>query len=203
MSALRRPLRLNPGAGAWTAPAALSAAERDAMDALHSQLPGGPTRLVRLDAVAQELGVRAVYVKDEGCRFGQPAFKILGASWGAFRALVDGLGLCIDTPLTALREALAAQPIALYAASEGNHGRAVARMASLLSVPSEVHVPHDMHGATRAALEAEGARVVVCDGTYDDALDAARLAAARGGGLLIQDFSFDGYEDVPKVRGPA
>ncbi|KAL3955073.1 hypothetical protein ACCO45_010636 [Purpureocillium lilacinum] len=191
MSALRRPLLLNDAAQTWTAPTALTAEEKDAIDKFHGQL-------VRLDDVAREIGVAAVYLKDESHRFGLPAFKILGASWGTYRALVKRLNLPIVTPLSALKEALAAETITLYAASEGNHGRAVARMGARLSIPAEIHVPHDMHRTTKEALESEGAKVVVGRGTYDDALETAKRAAEGEGGLLVQDFSFEGYEDIPK-----
>ncbi|POR38773.1 Acetylornithine deacetylase [Tolypocladium paradoxum] len=199
MSCHRRPVHLNPAASTWTAEATISAEETRSIDKFHSQFPGGPTRLVRLDGVAKELGVGAVYLKDESNRFGLPSFKILGASWGAFRALVRQLNLPIDTDLATLKAALAARPIALYAASEGNHGGALARMASLLSVPAEIHAPVTMHESTVAAIESEGARVVVGKGTYDDAVETARRAAEQKDGLLIQDYSFQGYQDVPQA----
>ncbi|UNI24357.1 Diaminopropionate ammonia-lyase [Purpureocillium takamizusanense] len=198
MSSLRRPLLFNEAAKTWTAPVALTAEEKHAIDTFHGQFPGGPTRLVSLDDIACELGVAAVYLKDESHRFGLPAFKILGASWGTYRALARRLNLAIDTPLPALKEALAGETVTLYAASEGNHGRAVARMGSLLSIAAEIHVPHDMHRTTKEALENEGAKVVVNSGTYDDALETAKKAAESEGGVLVQDFSFQGYEDIPK-----
>lgn len=199
MSSHRRAAHYNPAARTWTAETTLSAGEIRSIDEFHGQFPGGPTRLVRLDDVAEELGVGAVYLKDESSRFGLPSFKILGASWGTFRALVRRLGLPVDTGLAAVKAALGARPITLYAASEGNHGRAVARMGSLLSVPAEIHVPADMHESTLAAIQGEGARVVVGEGTYDDALGTALRAAEHEDGLLIQDYSFEGYRDVPQV----
>src|SRR5205807_6541593 len=50
--------------------------------AFHAALPGyAPTPLHELPAVAAELGLGAVLIKDESDRLGLPAFKILGASW--------------------------------------------------------------------------------------------------------------------------
>src|SRR5215472_13768349 len=61
--------------------------------AYHRTLPGyEPSLLVDAPAVAQRLGVAAVHVKDESSRLGMPSFKILGASWATYRALVDLLG---------------------------------------------------------------------------------------------------------------
>ena len=61
--------------------AAVPGASDDAA-AFHRALCGYvPTPVHDLDAVASELGLAAVQVKDESSRLGLPAFKILGASW--------------------------------------------------------------------------------------------------------------------------
>ena len=51
-----------------------------------------PTPLRDLPAVAAELGVGAVALKDESDRLGLPAFKVLGASWAVERALRERPG---------------------------------------------------------------------------------------------------------------
>lgn len=199
MALFRRAVQLNPGAASWSADCSLSADDTRLIDRFHGQFPDGPTRLVSLDDVAKDIGVKAVYLKDESTRFGLPSFKILGASWGTFRAITQKLNLPLDADLAVVKGALAPRPIPLYAASEGNHGRAVARMGSLLSVPAEIHVPSDMPLETIKRLEEEGAKVVVNAGNYDDAMDTAREAAATTGGLLVQDYSFDDYREIPQV----
>ena len=56
--------------------------------AFHAALPGyAPTPLTELPALAVELGVGRLFVKDESARLGLPAFKILGASWAVNCAL--------------------------------------------------------------------------------------------------------------------
>ncbi|NLW70895.1 MAG: diaminopropionate ammonia-lyase [Eubacteriaceae bacterium] len=48
----------------------------------HQSLPAyRPTPLISLKALAETLGVKAIYIKDESHRFGLNAFKALGASW--------------------------------------------------------------------------------------------------------------------------
>ncbi len=123
-----------------------------------------------------------VYVKDESARLGLPSYKVLGASWAVQRA-VAALG--DDRPRT------------LVAATDGNHGRAVAHMARLRGWPARIYVPDDMVPARREGIAAEGAEVVVVDGGYDDAVD---LAAAQAGEdtLVISDTAYEGYVDVPR-----
>ncbi|KAH8893937.1 acetylornithine deacetylase [Thozetella sp. PMI_491] len=192
-----RPVYFNLAASSWTAPQALAL---DAVRHFHETLPGyRQTPLVSLDTVAKELGVGAVYAKDESDRFGLPSFKILGASWAIFRKLTQELNLGPDTELESLRVALATRPIPLFAATEGNHGRAVARLGALLSVPVEIYVPAGTHSATMEPIRSEGASVVVSTGDYDVAMREASEAAIQKGGVLIQDCGFGSYQRVPQL----
>jgi threonine dehydratase len=56
-----------------------------------------------------------------------------------------------------------------------------------------------MNASTIQFIESEGAMVVRSTGTYDDAVLEAQTASERQGGILIQDFAFGDYEDVPQV----
>jgi diaminopropionate ammonia-lyase len=156
-------------------PSALPAPSSEAA-AFHRALPGyRPTPVHRLDAVAAELGLGAVLVKDESDRLGLPAFKILGASWAVERTLRDA-------PATHT----------LVAASAGNHGRAVARAAALRGLACRVFLPARALPVRRAAIESEGADVVVVDGSYEDAVALAAAAAEEDGVALIADVGAGG-----------
>jgi diaminopropionate ammonia-lyase len=99
-----------------------------------------PTPLVELPELAVELGVAAVLVKDESHRLSLPAFKILGASWAVNYALSQRSGF--DAPATCLTELRERSgPVTLVTATDGNHGRAVARMAALLGLAARIYIP--------------------------------------------------------------
>lgn len=168
---------------------------------LHQQLPGySPTPLISIPKLATELGVRAVLVKNESNRFGLPSFKVLGASWGLYRALTARLGLSPTTPWTELTERIkaASGPLIAIAATDGNHGRAVAYVVKLLSIKCEIYVPRTMNAHTQALISGEGATVHVVQAGYDCAVQtAAKASQTVDGGLLVQDTSFDGYEEIP------
>ena len=164
----------------------------------HRRLPGyEKTPLVDAPELAEALGVGKVWVKDESSRLGLPAFKVLGASWAVYGALEEHLGgegfghwetiEDLGQKLEPLR------PLLLVAATDGNHGHAVARVARLLGLGARIFVPGDMVAARRQAIAGEGAEVVVIDGGYDEAVE--RSAEAEG--LLISDTSWPGYERVP------
>jgi diaminopropionate ammonia-lyase len=181
-----------PAARDWTCPPA-----PPAVPAFHRTLPGyAPTPLVELPPLAAELGAERVFVKDESSRLGLPAFKILGASWGIYRALCDEYRLS-DVPLSRLRAELG--PVRLITATDGNHGRAVAAMARLLDLAADVYVPYGVHPAAMAAIKAEGAALTEVAGPYDEAVRvAADMAAADPSAVLVQDTAWPGYERVPQ-----
>jgi diaminopropionate ammonia-lyase len=160
----------------WTA----AEATAGALD-FHRSLPGyEPTPLVELPDLADELAVGRVFVKDESQRLGLPAFKVLGASWACRQVLERSPG------------------VRLVTATDGNHGRAVARMASHFGVGSTVFVPAVMRPEAARMIEDEGADVVWVDGDYDGAVRrAAHFAAEEGGRELVQDTAWEGYTDVP------
>ena len=166
----------------------------------HVNLPGFErTPLVSLDDLAAELGLRGIFVKDESSRVDLPSFKILGASWGTFRAVAELLGL---EPVVGFKD-LAAHArnaeLRLVAATDGNHGRAVARMAKLMKLDADIYVPSVMDKMTENFIAGEGANVIRVAGDYDAAVAlAARNAFSSRTNILVQDTSFEEYEKIPR-----
>ncbi|WP_394618281.1 pyridoxal-phosphate dependent enzyme [Lentzea sp. JNUCC 0626] len=161
-----------PQARSWRCPPA-PAEVRD----FHAGLPDyAPTPLTELPSLAAELGVGRLFVKDESSRLGLPAFKALGASWAVHQVLKNTKG-----------------QVTLTTATDGNHGRAVARMARLNGHKAHVFVPDAVPAPAIEAIRQENAQVTVVDGTYDDAV--AQAASAEG--VLVQDMGWPGYEEVP------
>ena len=171
----------------------------DQARALHLALDGyAPTPLHAAPALADELGLGAVLLKDESSRFGLPAFKALGAWWATAWAVARRLDApALATRPEALRDHARGAALTLVCATEGNHGRAVARAARWLGLEAHVVVPAATTPARVQAIEAEGARVEHVAGDYDAAVGrAASLAGDRR--LVIADTSWPGYEEVPR-----
>jgi diaminopropionate ammonia-lyase len=165
----------------------------------HRTLPGyQPTPLRDLPALATELGVGRVLVKEESSRLGLPSFKVLGASYATVRALAERFGLPAAT-LDAVRSAVRGSGVRLYAATDGNHGRAVAHTAALVGAAATIYYPPGVTEAAKKGIATEGARAVEIDGDYDDVVArAAADAAADPDAVLVQDTSWSGYTDVPQ-----
>lgn len=167
--------------------------------AFHAGLPGyRPTELLDLAALADELGVRRVLVKDESTRLGLGAFKVLGASWAIARLLADGDGASGHITVDELRRLAARHPVELVAATDGNHGRAVAWTGRVLGLHVRVFVPRYVPARAAAAIAAEGATVTVVDQPYDQVVErAAAYTGTSDGRVLVQDTAWPGYERVP------
>lgn len=164
----------------------------------HTTWPGyEPTPLVGLPAVARELGVGRVLLKDESSRLGLPAFKVLGASWAIARLVAERYDLRGAVRLESLRAAAAGARISLVTATDGNHGRAVARVARLLGLHCIIVVPQGVAREAVAAIAAEGARILPVSGDYDAAVARAATLGAEPGVELVQDTAWEGYTRVP------
>jgi diaminopropionate ammonia-lyase len=140
-----------------------------------------PSELRDAPELASAMGVRRVLLKVETERFGLPAFKILGASWAAER-LLEGR----DT-----------EGMTLVTATDGNHGRAVARVARLRGVAAHILVPAGTAQARIDGIASEDAHVEVFDGSYDEAVERA-ASMADDTHVVLSDTSWPGYEDVPR-----
>ena len=167
----------------------------------HASLPGfAPTPIRSAATAAGALGVSQVLVKDESRRMGMPSFKILGASWATYRGILAKLRRSPgpEPSLGELRDVVASagRPLTLVAATDGNHGHAVAHMATLLGLPAVVLVPAGTADSRIERIAGEGAEVRVVDGNYDDTI-AASAALDDETHVVIDDTSWEGYTDVP------
>jgi len=192
------PWYATPLARGWVCPAPSQAAA-----AFHALLPDySPTPLIDVPSLATGLAVGRLLVKDESSRLGLPSFKALGASWAVHQLLASGAGEAAQPgphDLPALRRLAAARPgLVLVTATDGNHGRAVARMARLVGAGARVYVPAAVTGQVAAAIATEGAEVVTVPGGYDEAVAAsARWVRGQAGAALLQDTAWPGYQQVP------
>lgn len=167
----------------------------------HPSLPGfAPTPIRPAPSAAARLGVAQVLVKDESRRMGMPSFKILGASWATYRAVLAKLGRQPGPApsFDELRDAVASagRPLTLVAATDGNHGHAVAHLAALLGLPAVVLVPAGTAASRVDRIAAEGAQVRVVEGNYDDTIRAS-AALDDEAHVVVDDTSWEGYADVP------
>ena len=176
--------RFNP----YLRTAVVSSPSRQAALAYHRTLPGyAPTPLRSLPALARALGLARLHLKDEGLRFQLKAFKALGASWALHELIAS------------LRSAGQPPPTTVSTATDGNHGRAVAWAARQAGLKAVVFIPAHAAKPRIEAIRSEGARVILVDGTYDDAVRRCAVESEAGGHQVIADTGYEGYMEIPRL----
>ena len=157
----------------------------------HSELEGyRETPLASLESLARSLGVQRIWVKDESFRFGLNAFKAIGGSYAVCGSLAKRFGKDVDEmsfhQLRAeVQERLS--DIHIVAATDGNHGRGIAWIASKLGVPVDIYMPKGSTAARVKAIENLGGTVYVTNEYYDETARMAYETAEKNHWLLCQD----------------
>jgi diaminopropionate ammonia-lyase len=158
---------------------------------LRALSPGySETPLISLPSLAGDLGVSAVYAKDESKRM-LGSFKSLGGTYAALRALASVAGI----EFSAISNYPGDLPD-LITASAGNHGLAVAAAARFAGSKARIFLYPGVSDARRRRIADLGAEIVEVDGTYDDAVAAAKATAAKGAGILVADTSDDPNDPI-------
>ncbi|MGF9762212.1 diaminopropionate ammonia-lyase [Microvirga sp. 0TCS3.31] len=161
-----------------------------------------PTPLHSLPAFAAELGVAAIYVKDEGFRLGLGSFKALGGSYAVIRLVLEEASRRLGRPVDVaelhtpgIRSVASGMTVAC--ATDGNHGRSVAQGAQLVGARAAIFVHSGVSDERVAAIARYGAQMIRVEGTYDNSVAEAARVAAEKGWIVVSDTSWPGYERIP------
>lgn len=163
--------------------AQLAALADDAWQLHHSLPEYRPTPLHSLPALAADLGVASLQLKDESTRLGLQSFKGLGVSFAVDRWIRDH-------PYR--------HNLTLVTATDGNHGRSVAWAARRLGANAVVFLPGHAEPDRIVAIEGEGAEVILVREGYEAAVSQAHAAADEEGWILVQDSAAPGYVTIPE-----
>lgn len=169
----------------------------------HRQIPGYQmSPLKGLSNLANKLNIGGIWVKDESKRLDLSSFKVLGGSYAIYRLIQQRLGLAgqdltfSDLTNGGVRKILG--DLSFAAATDGNHGRGMAWSARQMGFKSVIYVHKFTSLARIQAIENNGARVVVIEGNYDEAVRQVYTDAQQNGWEVVSDTSWEGYEDIPR-----
>ena len=123
-------------------------------------------------ALTRAAGLERLWLKDES-RNPTASFKDRASAVVVARALEIGAGTVVT-------------------ASTGNAGAALAGMAAAAGQPAVILAPRSAPPAKVAQLQVYGARVVLIDGSYDDAFDLS-IAAARELGWYCRNTGYNPF----------
>jgi threonine synthase len=121
----------------------------------------GGTPVFKLTSLAEKLGLQNLWLKDESCN-PTASFKDRASAVVVARAREIGAEVVVT-------------------ASTGNAGAALAGMAAAVGQKAVIFAPKSAPPAKVAQLRIFGAKVLLVDGTYDDAFDLAVSAANEFG----------------------
>ncbi|WP_417589557.1 pyridoxal-phosphate dependent enzyme [Pararhodobacter oceanensis] len=147
------------------------------------------TPLIDAAAVAADLGIAGLQIKDERQRMGLGSFKALGA---AFVIAHDASEVVRGD---AWEQALRGRTY--VAASAGNHGLSVAAGARIFGAQAVIYLAETVPDAFARRLRDMGAQVVRAGANYEASMEAAAQAADANDWTLLSDSSWPGYIEVP------
>jgi len=158
------------------------------------------TPLTSLDNLADELNVGGIYIKDESYRFGLNSFKALGCTFALAGYIAQRLGIPVwELDYNTLPKAAAKLgEFTFFAATDGNHGRAVAWAARELGQKAVIFMNKGCPQVRLEHIKREGAEASISDLNYDDTIRyVTELAAKTPNSVIVQDTAWEGYEDIP------
>ncbi|MGR3984069.1 MAG: diaminopropionate ammonia-lyase [Gammaproteobacteria bacterium] len=163
-----------------------------------------PSELLRLEQLAAEFGLGALYYKDESSRFGLGSFKALGGAyavqWLLQREIFSRNGERASArDLEAGAQRQHTGRITVVTATDGNHGRAVAWGARRFGCACRIFIHAGVSEFRAREMRNLGAEVVRIDGNYDRSLEFAARDAGADGHYLVSDTSTAEYTELPRV----
>ncbi|RUL48821.1 diaminopropionate ammonia-lyase [Lysinibacillus antri] len=159
------------------------------------------TPLNKLDALAEYLQVKEIFVKDESLRFGLNAFKVLGGIYAIAKYIANKINIPIsELSFDKLKsEEVKSQlgDLTFISATDGNHGRGVAWAARELGYKSVIYMPKGSSEQRLQAIRNEGAVAEIQDVNYDETVRICAQLAEQNGWVMVQDTAWEGYEEIP------
>ncbi|MBP1925780.1 diaminopropionate ammonia-lyase [Sedimentibacter acidaminivorans] len=159
------------------------------------------TPLVELNELSKYIGLKDFFIKDESYRFGLNAFKVLGGSFAIGQYIANRLGKSIeDLPYKVLMSDDIKKELGeltFITATDGNHGRGIAWTAEQLKQKAIVYMPKGSSLERRDRIRAHGATCEITEWNYDDTVRYCNELAEKNGYVMVQDTSWEGYEDIP------
>jgi threonine synthase len=145
-------------------------------------LRSGFTPLVRADRLAREIGVRELYLKDDGANYPTFSYKDRVVSVALTRAVEFGFAT-------------------VGCASTGNLAHSVAAHAAAAGLEAVVLIPHDLEAGKIVGTLVFGPRMVKVRGHYDDVNRLCTQIADRYGWAIVNVNLRPYYTEGAKTHG--
>ncbi|MEN0042015.1 MAG: pyridoxal-phosphate dependent enzyme [Pseudomonadota bacterium] len=147
------------------------------------------TPMIEAQALADDLGIGALYIKDERARMGLGSFKALGAA----AVIADEAAQVADS----VPDRSALDGRTYVTASAGNHGMSVAAGAAIFGAKAIIYLAETVPTAFAERLRDKGADVRIEGAEYEASMAAAEKCAVEEGATLLSDSSWESYTALP------
>lgn len=160
----------------------------------------GSTPLYSLPGLAQEMGVRSVFVKDESARSELGSFKALGAPIALVRLILRTFADRDYNPHNLLSGAHKTElaSFTVISATDGNHGKGLAAAAQDIGCKCVIVLHANVSAEREEAIAKYGAEIVRIAGNYDESVEHAADLAKTNAWIVVSDTSYEGYEIIPR-----
>ena len=153
------------------------------------------TPLVSSLPLAEMIGIKDIWFKDERQRMGLGSFKALGAAYVIACRAADKIPM--DSSPDEWKNALTGE--CFVTASAGNHGLSLAAGARLFGAKAVIYLSKNVPSSFADTIRNYDADVVVEGDSYEESMAAAIKASDNNGWLLLSDVTWDGYDLGLKV----
>jgi diaminopropionate ammonia-lyase len=155
-----------------------------------------PTPIYKHSELAEVIGIKTLFIKDESKRMRLGSFKALGGAFAVAQIISDAAG---TTDMESVAVKSTAADIKFMTASAGNHGLSIAAGAKIFGAHAIVFLSTNVPEGFANRIRSMNAEVVRVQGSYEDSVAAAITAAEIDNGLLLADGSWDGYIERPAL----
>ena len=146
-----------------------------------------PSPMISANDLAMAAGIKELWIKDETNRFGVGSFKPLGGAIAAQHLLQSTKAL-----------GMSAEDLVLSTASAGNHGLGLAWASRQAGCACNVYIAAGVSEPMARRIRSLGATVHRVEGDYEDSVAECRKDSAANRWQLVQDVSWEGYEEIPQ-----
>ena len=153
------------------------------------------TPLTSSISLADKVGVKNIWFKDERQRMGLGSFKALGAAY----VIADHASKIISNNASASEWKKALNGKCYVTASAGNHGLSLAAGARLFGAKAVIYLSRNVPSSFADKIRSYDAEVVVVGNSYEESMEGAQKAAADNNWMLLSDVTWDGYDAGLKV----
>ena len=153
------------------------------------------TPLTSSISLADKVGVKNIWFKDERQRMGLGSFKALGAAY----VIADHASKIVSNNASASEWKKALNGKCYVTASAGNHGLSLAAGARLFGAKAVIYLSRNVPSSFADKIRSYDAEVIVVGNSYEESMEGAQKAAADNNWMLLSDVTWDGYDAGLKV----